>query len=151
MGKVYSKPLMVLEQFTPQEFVSLCDIEITALPSETVGGSLRLDGFPANGKFDDGERASHHLIFAKPAYKLNPKYYEIVNMNVYRAYGHASTATESWEVGNEYMDGIGQYKDGSYFRYDLVTNQLIHYHYGSTDFYLMMNGEMGTQYNKNVS
>ena len=151
--KIYNKPFMVREQFDPQEYCAACEITVTALPSETVTSALRLDGFPANGKFDAGERAgdNHLMLFAKPVYKLNPKYYEIVNMNVYQAFGHATEGTEAWEVGKEYKDGVTQWDGSTPYRYEFVTNQLIHYHYGSTDFYLMMDGKLGTQLEINKS
>lgn len=148
MGKIrdYSKPMMVLEKFTPQEFVAGCTDWVVVQP---VGSNIRdysrID-FNNNNQFDynynqNYTERGYNFFGNSAAHTVLGGTNEIVEINVYNIDPSKSNLSASQENGHSYT--------GS--EYTLVATRLLKHTYGSTVKYYAIEANGVTYTEKNNS
>ena len=111
MGKIYSKPIMALELFTPEECVAACSITCYALPFDTnyvrvdLNGNHQFDATYSGSTLTYTERheAGHH-IFGGGKVTLEEGQWWYEDVDVYKIDPSQSNITRNEENGHSYYD-----------------------------------------------
>ena len=116
----YTKPLMAMERFKPQEFCAGCYV-IDVVPTESKSKIMRID-LDYDGKVDTDERFYEHMGISNLKYV---KDFEIVDVNVYKYIRKNMASNISTEAGTSY-DATYSYQDPLTWEYsDLPQYKLI--------------------------
>ena len=123
--KVYTKPFMVKERFSPQEYCAGCYVS-EATPTNSRASIMRID-LAHYGIVDMDEVFYDHMGISNTKYVTN---FEIVNVNVYKYIRKDMVSNIGVEAGTSY-DATYSYKDpltwevSNLPQYKLIATQMI--------------------------